>query len=309
MTTMAYYPGCSLTASAIEYDTSTRLVMARLGALAGLELEDIDDWTCCGASAVEPVSRLLTQALPARNLALVERMGLDQVLAPCSACYLNLLRVNKEAMADTASRAELNEALSSEGLSYSGGVRVRHLLDLLVNEFDAGQVAETVTNPLEGLVVAPYYGCQILRPYPEFDDPERPKTMEPILKACGAEVLDWDMGNRCCGASLITTHQDAALASVAKILEAAAGADVIATVCPMCQMNLEAYQTKALAGSSAGRISVAYLPQLMAVAMDMSPKQAGLDKNLAMSAGLVKRMMKKGGDGKDGQQENKAQAS
>jgi heterodisulfide reductase subunit B len=181
-------------------------------------------------------------------------------------------------------------------LSYSGGVRVRHLLDVLQTDIGSEGVAEAVSHSLEGLVVAPYYGCQILRPYPEFDDPERPTSMESMLTAMGAEVLDWNLGARCCGASLITTRQDAALANVAKILEGAAQADVIVTVCPMCQMNLEAYQGRALAGSDAGKISIAYLPQLMAVSFGLSIRQAGLDKNLAMAAGLLKRL-------KEGQRE------
>lgn len=275
----AYYPGCSLEGSAQEYDLSSRLVLD----FFGIGLREIDGWTCCGASAVEPVSELLAQALPARNLALAARMEhLDQVLVPCAACYLNLLRVNRKTMREASSRARVNEALSAEGLSYDGNMQVRHLLDVLANEIGPDQLRESVRTPLEGLTLAPYYGCQILRPYVEFDDPERPKSMEPLLEAAGAAVHRWGMGARCCGASLMVTAPEAALADVRALLEAAQGADAIVTVCPMCQMNLEAYQDRALSGSSAEPVSVLYLPQVLALALGFDPKSSGMNKNLAV---------------------------
>jgi len=280
----AYYPGCSLEASAEEYDVSTRRVLNRLG----VELSEIADWTCCGASAVEPVSRLLTLALPARNLALVEReaAGLD-MLVPCSACYLNHLRVSRECAADRTLPGRINEALGAEGLSYAGKVRVRHLLDVLAKDIGPEAVAAQVSHRLEGLVVAPYYGCQALRPYALFDDPEHPRSMDPLLKALGATVLGWDMGGHCCGASLMATRRDVALVSVAAILNAAAGADVIVTVCPMCQMNLEAYQSQA---HHADTISVLYLPQLLGLAFGLSDGQTLLDKNLAVTDALKSKL-------------------
>lgn len=276
----AYYPGCSLQASAEEYDVSTREVLK----LLGLELAEIPDWTCCGASAVEPVSRLLTLALPARNLALAEREcpGLD-MLVPCSACYLNHLRVGRECAGDRALPGRINEALGAEGLSYAGKVRVRHLLDVLAGDVGPEAVAAQVRRRLEGLIVAPYYGCQALRPYALFDDPEHPRSMEPLISALGATVFDWDMGGRCCGASLMATRRDVALVSVAAILDAAAGADVIVTVCPMCQMNLEAYQNQA---HHADTISVLYLPQLLGLAFGLTGEQTLLDKNLAVTDAL-----------------------
>jgi heterodisulfide reductase subunit B len=273
----AYYPGCSLEASAEGYDVSSREALSRLG----VELAEIPDWTCCGASAVEPVSRLLTLALPARNLALAEREtpGLD-MLVPCSACYLNHLRVGRECAADRNLPGQINEALGAEGLHYSGKIRVRHLLDVLAGDIGAEAVAAQVTRRMEGLTVAPYYGCQALRPYALFDDPEHPRSMDPLIKALGAKVFDWDMGGRCCGASLMATKREVALVSVAAILKAGAGADVIVTVCPMCQMNLEAYQSQAHHDRP---ISILYLPQLLGLAFGLSDQQTLLDKNLAVT--------------------------
>lgn len=280
----AYYPGCSLTGTAAEYDVATRLVLTRLGA----DLAEIPGWTCCGASAAPAVSGLLAAALPARNLALAERelAGCD-VLAPCSACYLNLLAAREEARCDHALHERVEEALSAEDLPWENFAEVRHLLDVLANDVGPERIAAVCTAPLEGLAVAPYYGCQTLRPYAAFDDPERPTSMDAVVAATGARVHEWDMGTRCCGASLATTHREAALPRIAAILDAASGADAVATVCPMCQMNLEAYQKTSGAKHP---VSILYLPQLIGLAMGMSEAEMMLGKNLAVTAGFMKRL-------------------
>ena len=295
----AYYPGCSLTESAVEFDVSTRAVMARLGA----ELDEIPDWTCCGASAAEPVSKLLGYALPARNLAIAEKeMGAPDVLAPCSACYLNLLRVNREVSGDRRLNARVNEVLLSSGLTYSGGVRVRHLLDVLINDVGVKIIAQHVRESLSGLKVAPYYGCQILRPYPVFDDPRRPVSMNGILEGLGAEVHEWDHANKCCGASLMMGHPEVAQPSVTAILKSARRADVIVTVCPLCQMNLEAYQAQARK-QGARAMPVLYLTQLMGLAFGLGDEALLLDKNLTVPPGMRRgladraRAAAAGGDG------------
>jgi len=277
----AYYPGCSLTESALEYDVSTRLVFERLC----LGLNEIDGWTCCGAGAVDAVSGLLALALPARNLGLAAKQypGKD-MLVPCSACYLNHLRVQEETRKDRKLAARVNQTIAGENLTLDPAIRVRHLLDVLVNDVGGERIAQAVLMPLEGLTVAPYYGCQALRPYPVFDNPERPASMNGILAALGATVLDWDKAAVCCGASLMATHQDTALRDVAGILGAAAEADCVATVCPLCQMNLEAYQKQALRGSErAQAVAIVYLPQLMGLAMGLSPADVLLSKNLALT--------------------------
>ena len=262
-----YYPGCSLTASAREYDLATRAVMAA----AGVKLTEIDGWTCCGASAAAPISHLLSLSLSARNLALAEQTADDgQVLVPCSACYLNLKKAHDALHNDAAGRATINEALSAVNLAATGSVRVRHLLDVLAKDLGAQHLAPLMKRSLSGLTVAPYYGCQCLRPYPEFDDPERPVSMEPLIEATGAAVHIWEMGGRCCGASLVSTQPEAGLNRVCAILKAAKGADLIVTVCPMCQMNLDAWQAKAsrMAGEDLS-ITVLYLPQLLGLAMGL----------------------------------------
>jgi heterodisulfide reductase subunit B len=266
-----YYPGCSLEATAREYDISTRAIMEALG----ISLLEIPDWTCCGASAAQATDRLLTLVLPAVNLAAAEAAepGAD-ILVPCSACYLNLRRIYETAVNDPKTLKEINSVLSVESLHYSGRARPRHLLDILSTDIGARQILPHISKNLGGLKVAPYYGCQCLRPYVVFDDPERPLTMEPLLKTAGAEIHQWSMGSKCCGASHMTTHRQAGMQLVYRILKAARGADVIATVCPMCQLNLEAYQKQiSIRYKTDLSIPVYYLPQLLGLSMGILPEK------------------------------------
>jgi heterodisulfide reductase subunit B len=285
-----YYPGCSLTASAREYDLATRAVMAA----AGVNLTEIEDWTCCGASVAAPISGLLSLSLSARNLALAEQTAdVGQILVPCSACYLNLKKAHDALRNDTAGRARINDALAAVGLTATGSMRVRHLLDVLTVDLGARQLKPLLTRSLSGLSVAAYYGCQCLRPYREFDDPERPVSMEPLIEATGAAVHVWEMGGRCCGASLVSTQPEAGLKRACAILKAARGADLIVTVCPMCQMNLDAWQAKAsrMAGEDLS-ITVLYLPQLLGLAMGLDSGELGLDLNLAVLDGFREKIAK-----------------
>jgi len=275
-----YYPGCSLEGTALEYNLATRAVMEA----AGAQLHEIKDWTCCGASAAEATSLLLSLALPARNLALAEQADdVRDILVPCSACYLNLKKVEEKTHSDSGLREQLNGLLEQDGLQLAGTSRVRHLLDVMANDIGAEKICSLVKQPLTGLTVAPYYGCQCLRPYAIFDDPEAPRSMEPLIAAAGATVYDWDMGGRCCGASHMNTHPEVGQALVGAILAAAAGADAIATVCPMCQMNLEAYQNQI--SRQQGRdlhLTIVYLPQLIGLAMQLPLPAVGLNLNLAV---------------------------
>jgi heterodisulfide reductase subunit B len=255
-----------------------------MGAL-GAELTELKDWTCCGASAAEATSYLLSMVLAARNLALAEKMDGDaDIMIPCSACYLNLRKVEDHVKRDEKLLDKINEALKEEGLEYKGGVRVRHLVDVIVNDFDPEAIEPMVKNKLTGLRVATYYGCQALRPYVVYDDPEQPRSLEPLLLAVGARVHPWEMGAKCCGAALMTTKKDVALELTGTILKAAQGADCIVTVCPMCEMNLEAFQESISKTRGEDlRIPVLYLPQLMGLALGLSSEEIKLEMNLAMT--------------------------
>jgi heterodisulfide reductase subunit B len=276
-----YYPGCSLEATALEYNLSTQATMGALGA----DLTELKDWTCCGASAAEATSYLLSMVLAARNLALAEEMDSDaDIMIPCSACYLNLRKVEDHIKRDEKLLDKINEALKEEDLEYRGGVRVRHLVDVIVNDFGLESIEPLVKNKLTDLRVATYYGCQALRPYVIYDDPEQPRSLEPLLLAMGAKVHPWEMGAKCCGAALMTTKKNVALELTSTILKAAQGADCIVTICPMCEMNLEAFQKSiSKIGGEDLRIPVLYLPQLMGLALGLSSEEIKLEKNLAMT--------------------------
>jgi heterodisulfide reductase subunit B2 len=287
-----YYPGCSLEGTALEYNTSTKSFLQELG----VSLTELDDWTCCGATAAESVSPLLSLSLPARNIALAEKMDEDRdVLVPCSACYLNLKKVEEKVKNDPELLVNLNEILKENALTLRGKVRVRHLLDILSKDLDSQIIQNRLKRSFAGFRIAPYYGCQCLRPYATFDDPESPVSMEPLIKATGAEVHSWRMGAKCCGASHMNTKTEVALELTGAILKGAQGADAIVTVCPMCQMNLEAYQDRISKTNQKDlRISILYLPQLLGLAVGLSEKELGLDLNLAITRAFREKLNKTG---------------
>ena len=203
-----YYPGCSLEGTAREYDISTRAFMQAVGA----ELLEVEEWTCCGASAAEAISGLLSLSLPACVLAKAEEMdGVKEVLVPCSACYINLKKVEEKCRKDADLLGKINTVLEEEKLHLKNQIRVRHLLDVLSRDVGPEKIFTRLKNPLVGMRIAPYYGCQALRPYAVFDDPEEPTSMEPIIQATGASVHYWEMGGRCCGAAHMNTKQEVAL--------------------------------------------------------------------------------------------------
>jgi len=283
-----YYPGCSLEGTALEYDLSTRTIMAT----AGVELMEISDWTCCGASAADATSYLLSLALPARNIAIAEKTddAMD-ILVPCSACYLNLKKVTEKTRNNPEILEKLNSILEANQLHISGRMNVRHLLDILATDIGPEIIRHNLKRVFKGFRIAPYYGCQCLRPYAVFDDPEAPCSMSALIEAAGATVHPWKMGGKCCGASHMNTKMEVGLELVTAILKAAKGADTIVTVCPMCQMNLEAYQQKISRRNCENlSITILYLPQFLGLAMGLSEGQVRLDLNLSVTAGFRRKL-------------------
>lgn len=283
-----YYPGCSLEGTAIEYNLSTQAFMKA----AGADLEEIDNWTCCGASAAESVSRLLSLSLSARNLALAEKMnGSRETLVPCSACYLNLKKTVENIRREPDILNKLNIILGEEDLKLTGLIQVRHLLDVVSQDIGPGVLKNMNRRSFAGFSIAPYYGCQCIRPFEVFDDPEKPVSMEPLIKSTGADVHQWAMGGRCCGASNMNTKMDIGIELVTAILSGAKGADAIVTVCPMCQINLEAYQK--IISKRCGEdlhITVLYLPQFLGLAAGLSEKELRLDLNLSITGKFRKKL-------------------
>jgi len=282
----SYMPGCSLLSTARGYDTSARAVIRELGS----ELIELDDWNCCGANALESVSYLLSVAMPARNLALAEATNRDLVTS-CSSCFLNLFKVNHRLRREPELRKKLDEILGAAGLKYQGKARVRHLLDVVANDIGVEAVAKRVDRKLSGLKVVPYYGCQTVRPYGEYDGPYLPNSMDKLIEAVGAETYPYLWKTICCGGVLMTTEKSIGRKLVADLLGAAKGADCIVTVCPMCQMNLDAYQGEAAAELGMKvRIPVLFLTQLIGLAFNLPEKDLLLGQNVASVRGLLRQL-------------------
>ena len=199
-----YYPGCSLESSGKPYDESLRAVFRALG----IGLRELEDWNCCGATMYMSVNEALSLAISARNLALAEQAGFRDLIAPCSACYTVLLKTNRFLRESPELRAKVDQLLGQVGLKYSLGVKVRHPLDVLVNEVGVEAIASAAKRSLEGIAFAPYYGCQIVRPERGFDDAEFPFTMDTLFQRLGARAVYFPLKTRCCGGMLMTTFPD-----------------------------------------------------------------------------------------------------
>jgi heterodisulfide reductase subunit B len=270
-----YYPGCSLEGTSRPYDTSLRRVMADLGH----ELRELDDWNCCGATMYMSVRETVALALSARNLALAEKVA-PTLLAPCSACYTTLLKTQRALRELPRLRRQVDEALDEAGLACHDGLKVRHPLDVIVNDVGVETVVRRARRRLDGLKVAPYYGCQIVRPGPAFDDPDWPTGMDELFTSLGAECVYFPERVRCCGGMLTTTDPAVGDGLTAALLESARdrGADLIATTCPLCQTNLEAHQAK---GRGEPRpVPVLFFTQLLGLALGASLREVGLDRSL-----------------------------
>jgi heterodisulfide reductase subunit B len=273
----AYYPGCSLRGTGRAYEESLLAVFRALQ----IEVEELEDWNCCGATTYMSVDELTSYALAARNLALAERAHMD-IIAPCAACYLVLNKTQRYIRDYPDIKLVVTRALDAIGLKYDDRVRVRHPLDIFLNEIGLKAIAARVTRPLKGLKVAPYYGCQIVRPYATFDDQRNPTSMDRLLEACGAEVVPYPLKTRCCGGSQKGTLPDIGLHLIRYLIAEAQmnGADVIATVCPLCQFNLECFQKEAGSIRHPLSIPVLYFTQLMALALGASAATIGLRRSL-----------------------------
>jgi heterodisulfide reductase subunit B len=277
MTAYAYYPGCSLNGLGKPYDESLRAVFGHLG----LGLEEIPDWNCCGATSYMSISGDKAVVLAARNLALAEPMHAE-IVAPCAACYLVLSKAQHMMHEYPAVAAKVNKGLQTAGLTYTGHAVVRHPLDILVNVVGLDAIKAKVTRPLTGYRVAPYYGCQIVRPYGAFDDPLRPQSMDHLMTALGADVVDYPLKAHCCGGSIMGTIEDIGVRMSFLLLKEAKAktANMLATACPLCQYNLEAYQDKMrrVYHEDVG-LPIVYFTQLVGLALGLAPKALGLQRN------------------------------
>jgi len=270
-----YYPGCSLQSSAVEYARSAEAVLEALG----IELEEVHDWVCCGATPAHATSHLLALSLPAITCAAAETQGLD-VLTCCAACYSRLKQVNQELKDDPELLAKINEIIEE---NYQGNVTVFHIAEVLENRIGLEAITGRVVKSLKGLKVACYYGCLMARmPEPlRIDKAEYPTMLDNLLGAAGAESVEWDSKTECCGAALTLARQETVVRLSGQVIQAARdnGADVIAVACPLCQANLDMYQSNAeeKLGEQLG-LPVLYFTQLLGVAFGLAPDKLCLEK-------------------------------
>lgn len=294
MNKYAFYPGCTLHSTGVEFGASTELVCEALG----LEMVEIPDWNCCGASSAHSMDHTLFLALPARNLAQAQQVGLDDLAIPCAACYSRTAAADLALQQDGAFRARMESVL---GFKYEGRVRPRNLLDILANDLSCEQLQAKVKRPLAGLKVVSYYGCLLIRPpaYTQrWDDPEHPRSMDYVLELLGAEAVPWSYGIDCCGGSLTLNRSDVVVHLVDKLARAAreAGAEAMVTACPMCMANVDGRQLyregppiPRPARPEYEPVPIFYFTELMALAYSL-PLAKVLGKHLVDPRPLLNRL-------------------
>jgi len=275
-----YYPGCTIGTTAVEFGLSTDAVCEALG----VELVELEDWNCCGASSAHSLDHELALRLPARNVALAQKEGLD-IVAPCPACYQHVLQADRTLRENPEWRREMETLL---GFTYTGQPRVRHLLEVLTEPEVLEAVRQRVTRPLKGLRVASYYGCVLVRP-PEFtgwDDPEHPTRMDRLVAALGAEPVEWSYKVDCCGASLSLSRSEVVVTLSTRLAREAqeAGADVIACACGMCQINLDTRQ------NLEEKIPVLYFTELMGLAFGLPGVEKWWGKHMVNPRPVLQRV-------------------
>jgi len=290
----SYYPGCTLQSSADEFDKSTQDACAALN----IELNEIPDWNCCGATSAHSRDEKLAIALSARNILIAEKEGLDLVM-PCAACY-NRLKVAQDALEHKSGlREELTELFGIKNGSETTQIEVKHLLEIFRGEDILAQVRENTTHPLKDLTAVCYYGCLLVRPPTllNFDDPENPMLMDNLMKAIGVSVLDWSYKIDCCGASLSLSRLDVIAQLSGTLFEMAqeAGAECIITACPMCHANLDLQQQEI--SNRLGRefqIPIFYFTELMAIAFGVPKAEDCLKKHFIDAIPLLenKKLLK-----------------
>jgi len=296
---VAYYPGCALEGSGHSYNRSTKA----LGKALGLDLVEVENWNCCGAMEVKNIDPKLQTYLSARVMSIAaSEMGFDTVMAPCNGCYHNLKKAEYDLANDPAS-VEVVEQLSDKaghGTYKAGDIETIHALDWIRETIGEDGIRERVKNTLNGLKIANYYGCMYTRPrhiFPEKDrgsDSEstsQPHFMDDLLRAAGAEIVDYPLKTACCGGAHTLSDCDTSTKLVLNLLEAAeaCGADVIATECPTCHSGLEIHQIRAETryGRKTG-VKMLYFTQLLGLALGIGPRKLGIHENVSDSRAMIK---------------------
>ena len=281
----AYYPGCSSESSARDQHCSSLAVAKALG----IEFIEINGWTCCGATPGHQTDRVLAASLPAANLVLAQDMGLDMVVN-CAACYSRLKMANYEVLNHPDMREKVGDAL---GRDYDGSVKVRHLVEILLEDYGLENLKTRLKHSLAGIKVASYYGCLLVRPHEvtNFDDPENTTSLDKLVSAMGGESLDWPSKTDCCGNSLsLTTKSDVVVGLSDSIIgmAQAAGAQCITVACPLCQVNLDLRQIdiKKQTGKQYD-MPILYITQLIGLCLGIPGEALGINKLVTSPSNII----------------------
>jgi heterodisulfide reductase subunit B2 len=283
----AYYPGCSAESTARDQYMSVNEVAKALD----IDLIEPKGWSCCGSTPAHHTNRLLSIALPAANLLMAKKMGLDMVVF-CAACYNRMKVANHEIQTNPEIRKEISATL---GEDYDGSVKIYHFVEVLIKDIGIKKLQEAFTHSLDGLKVASYYGCLLVRPreVTNFDDPENPTIMDSLVTIMGGESIDWPHKVECCGGGFALTRTDIVVELSNSILgmAKASGADCVTVACPMCQVNLDLRQSDInKAKSTDYKLPVVYISQLVGLCLGISPNKLGLDKCVISPKPIVERV-------------------
>ncbi len=291
MKRVAYYKGCLASLSAKELDTSTRALAPKLG----YELVELESVTCCGAGDIHEAEPDYYLHLNARILAYAEATGCDTLMTVCNVCTLNLRQANHQLQIDVALRERVNDNLGSVGVPrYEGTVDVVHFLWLVAGEsFET--LKQVAHKGLKGLKIAPFYGCQILRPSKllGFDDPDSPDSLERIIAACGGEAVDYPAKVKCCGFPIIQAREETALAELIQPIEQAmeAGADAMVTPCPLCHLSLDAWQSKLRKQTGRDfKMPIFHLSQLIGVAAGLTDSELKFRRHVVSMQPVIDKL-------------------
>ncbi|AGK55795.1 MAG: heterodisulfide reductase subunit [Bacillus sp. (in: firmicutes)] len=277
----AFFPGCTLESAAEELMISTKKVASALG----IELIELNGWTCCGASHIQDVDNFLATSINARNIALAEELGTLKLLTVCNTCTLMLRTAKLKMDKNEKLRTKVNEGLSRAGLQYKGTTEVTHFLWALIEDYGLENLRKKVKRPLTGLKVANFYGCHITMP-PDimgFENHMNPQSMEMVAEVLGAESVDFDQRLACCGFHAVFPAEKEVMDLTGKncLSPKYAGADCIVTPCPLCQMQLDAYQPDAQKGFSEDiTMPILHLPQLIGLALGFSPEELAIQRHV-----------------------------
>lgn len=283
----AYYPGCVGKGACRELHDST----VAIAAVLGIELLELDEGACCGAGTFKESNPLLEDTINARNIALAEAHNLP-LMTQCSTCQGVIGKVNETLQNNPQRRAEVNQILNTQGITYRGTIEVLHLLWVIIRDYGIDRLKSKIKRPLTGLKCASFYGCYLLRGQTlnRFDDPYHPQSLEEIFRAVGATPIYYDGRIQCCGFPLASYDTKTSFRMAGKHLTEALemGADCLVTPCPLCHLNLDARQPEV--GQVIDRklsLPVLHLPQLIGLALGIDPQILGLSRHVVSTKKIL----------------------